>query len=90
MQGPNPSEVLHGMTSAYVFEKTLCEKCAHLSRIAHAIDSGSVQINPNDAFSKVEYLIFELADGDIRAHLDLQRTLDTVFLMKVLHHVATA
>src|SRR4029078_6903029 len=34
------------------------------------------------------YLIVELADGDIRSHLDTQAVLDAVFVMKMLHHVA--
>jgi eukaryotic-like serine/threonine-protein kinase len=90
LQSPNTAEVLLAMTNAYVFEKTLCTKCAHLSRIARALDAGSIQVNPANAYSKVEYLIFELATGDIRAHLDRQAALDVVFVMKTLHHVATA
>jgi eukaryotic-like serine/threonine-protein kinase len=88
MQQPNTAEVLLAMTQAYVFEKTLCEKCNHLSRIARAIGGGDIDVNPSLPFQKVEYLIFELADGDIRGHLDLQSTLDAVFIMKTLHHVA--
>jgi serine/threonine protein kinase len=80
---------LQAMTNAYIFEKKLCEKCAHLSRIARAIDDGSILITPAQPFTKVEYLIFELANGDIRAHLDLQAGLDVVFVMQTLHNIAT-
>jgi eukaryotic-like serine/threonine-protein kinase len=89
LQSPNTAEVLQAMTNAYVYEKRLCEKCAHLSRIARAIESGSIHVNPSDAYTKVEYLIFELASGDVRAHLDIQDRLDLVFVMRTLHHVAT-
>jgi serine/threonine protein kinase len=85
----NTAETLQAMTNAYVFEKALCGKCSHLSRIARAIDDGSILINPEMPYTKVEYLIFELADGDIRAHLDMQATLDIVFVMRTLHNVAT-
>ncbi len=39
---PNTAEVLQGMTTAYMFEKTLCGKCNHLSRIARAVADGSI------------------------------------------------
>jgi eukaryotic-like serine/threonine-protein kinase len=87
-QHRNTAEVLLAMTRAYVFEKNLCEKCTHLSRVVRAIDGGSIE-NSGNPQNKVEYLIFELAEGDIRAHLDAQTILDVVFAMKTLHHVAT-
>src|SRR5204862_166519 len=43
---------------------------------------------PNDAMSTVEYLIFEKADADIRAHLDAHADLDIAFALRALHHVA--
>jgi len=86
---PNPAEVLQAMTSAYMFEKVVCDKCSHLSKVARALDSGSIQTDPKNPFTKVEYLIFELAKHDVRAHLDIQDSLDYVFVMKTLHNVAT-
>ncbi|MGO9109587.1 MAG: protein kinase domain-containing protein [Thermoguttaceae bacterium] len=88
-QCPNTAEVLLAMTQAFVFEKTICDKCAHLSRVARAIDGGSIQVNPADPYTKVDFLIFELATGDVRSHLDMQAALDVVFIMRTLHHVAT-
>jgi serine/threonine protein kinase len=85
------AELLKGLTEAYLFERSICQRCRdyYLKRVVHAIDHGSIHANPNDPLSKVEYLIFELAEGDIRAHLDAQVELDMAFLMRVLHHVAT-
>ena len=84
---PNTAEVLQWMTHAYVFEKELCEKCAHLTRVVRAIGSGSV--NPTgDPLKKVEYLIFEQADDDIRGHLDASEKLDILFLLRTLHGIA--
>lgn len=88
MLAPNTPVVLNALSTSYIFEKSLCEKTAHLSRITRAIDSGNIHVNKADPFSKVEYLIFELADHDIRAHLDLLVNLDTVFVFNALHHVA--
>lgn len=84
--------LLNEMTAACLFEKKLCERCADrsLRRVVHAIDSGTIQVNEADPFSKVEYLIFKLADGDIRAVLDTQAQFDLAFALRTLHHVAAA
>jgi serine/threonine protein kinase len=86
---PSAPDVLNAMTKAYVFERDLCKKCSHLSRIARAIDEGYVHTNANSPFHRVDYLIFELAEGDVRAHLDAQAVLDVIFALKTLHHIAT-
>ncbi len=88
LQSPDSALALQAMVNAYLFEKALCEKCQHLSRIARAVASGATKCS--NPFDKVEYLIFELADGDIRSQLDAQQQLDTVFIHKMLHGVATA
>jgi serine/threonine protein kinase len=90
-QQPNTAEVLEAMTNAYLFEKRICEKCNdhYMKRVVHAIESSSLQADPTQPFSKVEYLIFELADGDIRAHLDAQQNFDIAFALRTLHNVAT-
>jgi serine/threonine protein kinase len=82
--------MLHSLTQTYLFEKNLCLRCRDqsLKRVVHAIDSGTVRLNPADPLSTVEYLIFERADGDIRAHLDAQADLDIAFVLRALHHVA--
>lgn len=89
LSSPDPASVLQAVTTAYNFERTLCEKCGRLNRIVRAMESGTVDVNSTDPYSKVQYLIFELADGDVRSHLDTMVGLDTVFLMKTLHGVAT-
>jgi serine/threonine protein kinase len=90
-QQPNTAEFLRWMTDAYLFEKNVCQRCRdqYLKRVVHAIDHGTIQTDPNSPFSKVEYLIFELADGDIRAHLDAQQDFDVAFALRTLHEVAT-
>lgn len=88
-QFPRPSDLLPLMMNTYVFEKTLCKKVAHLSRVSHAIADGAIDMDPNNPFAKVEYLIFELAESDVRKHLDMQADLDVVFVLRVIHEVAT-
>jgi len=89
LESDNPANVLLAMTHAYVFEKKICQKCAHLSKIARALDSGVIDVDSSTPFSKVEYLIFELAEEDVRSHLDAAQNLDAVFAVRTLHHVAT-
>lgn len=86
--GTNAPLMLQAITQAFNFEKQLCDKCNHLSRIARAIGSGSI-VDHAEPLRRVDYLIFELAHGDIRAHLDAHAVLDAAFIMKTLHHVAT-
>jgi serine/threonine protein kinase len=90
-RSPNPPEFLQWMTSAYLFEKNICEQCRdfNLGRVARAIGSGNVLPDPSHAANRVDYLIFELAAGDIRSQLDAQHELDVVFVLRTLHHVAT-
>jgi serine/threonine protein kinase len=89
-ESPNSAEVFQAMSTAYLFEKSVCEKCNRLNRIARAIDAGSHILCKGQPHTKVEYLVFELAERDIRSHMDDLRKLDLLFLMKTLHHVATA
>lgn len=83
--------MLNSMTSAYLFERKVCEKCRdrQLRKVVHAIDTFTIQPVPNNWMSTVECLVFERADGDIRAHLDAQDRFDLVFVLRTLHHVAT-
>lgn len=44
--------------------------------------------NPTNPYSTVQYLIFELAEGDVRKFLDLSDKLDNVFAMRSMHNIA--
>ena len=70
----------------------VCARCKSqsLKNVVHAIDSGSFWLDPIDNHSVVEYLIFELAEGDIRAHLDASPMFDTAFALHNLHQIARA
>lgn len=90
MQGSGATklEQMQWLISTYLFEKQLCNKCNHLSRVARALESGSFNQDHENPYFEVFYLIFELADHDIRAHFDDQDYLDTVFTLKMLHDVS--
>jgi serine/threonine protein kinase len=85
-------QAISALTSAYLFEKNICEKCNNqrLDRVVHAIDSFTIQADPANPFSKVECLIFELANGDIRSHMNAAQNFDLAFTLRALHNVAVA
>jgi len=88
-------DVMKLMADSYTFERDICLKCrdARMKRVVQAIDYGTYEsdpANPFGRFLKVEYLIFERADGDIRSHLDQQAMFDIVFALRTLHSAAAA
>ena len=78
------------LVDEYYFERNILLKCRSnkLSKISVPIDHGSLDIHGFGEFSVVYYLIFELAKGDIRKHLDLSDKFDLCWNLKILHHVA--
>lgn len=82
---------LEAQTSAYNFERDLLEKCKtkHLSKIVVPIDSGSIEVpNCNKYIGTVYYIIFELADGDIRTVYEKFDKLSLAFIFRSLHNIA--
>lgn len=88
---PDPAEVLRVMTEAFTYERALCQKCVdkRMRRVVAAIGDGTVYVHADDPGSVVQYLIFELADRDVRAYLDVFDHFDTAWSLRALHHVAT-
>lgn len=91
LTSPNPARALQAMTEAFNFELALCEKCSgkRLRRVVRAIGDGKVSVRAEDPASVVQYLIFELADSDVRAYLDSFDQFDIAWVLRALHHVAT-
>lgn len=77
------------LTNAYKFEKELLEKCRDKSRIVTPIASGYVDVHRFDPINQVPYLIFDMADGDIRAKVATLQTFDLAWSIRSLHHAAT-
>jgi len=90
-QEPDPARVLEVMTKAYNFERDLLNKCKNnrLSKIITPIADGSVEI-PGEVgeIKTVMYLIFELADGDIRKFYKLSNNIDLAWCLRSLHNAA--
>jgi len=91
LKSDDPSTALQAMTAAYNFERDLCRLCRErrLSRVVRAIDDGRLVVDPANPATVVQYLVFELADGDIRSQLDSIDRFDTAWALRSLHHIAT-
>jgi serine/threonine protein kinase len=76
------------MTAAYLFEANLLRMCGdrRMTRVVRAVDQG-VTLVPNCAIPTVEFLIFELADGDIRTQMAVGRHFDIAWALRTAHHV---
>jgi len=79
---------LKKMTDTYSFERDLLRVCKEkkLSKVSLILDEGEAVI-PGFTINKVPYLIFELAEGDVRACLDLSENIDNTWKLKSLHNV---
>jgi serine/threonine protein kinase len=80
---------LETMTRTYNFEKDVLALCrgANLDRVVVAISDGSLAV-PAAPFGEVFFLIFELADGDIRRHAVMSNLFDAKWSLHALHHIA--
>ena len=81
---------LQAMTEAYNFERNLLNRCEErrMDRIVQGLASGSIQIG-GSANGVVQYLILELADGDVRNYLARFNEIELAWVLRCLHHVAT-
>lgn len=81
---------LRRLTSAYEHERDILEHCKNrrLSGVVLAITHGYVHIaGMSRSEGTVYYLIFELADSDMRRQVDLSKRLDPIWSLKVLDDV---
>jgi eukaryotic-like serine/threonine-protein kinase len=88
---PDPARDLEPLIRAFNFERDVLETCRQgkLSRIVTALGSGSVTVPGFPPPATVQYIIFELADGDVRSLMATAAGFDAVLVMRTLHHVAT-
>jgi len=82
----DPLRELQLLTETFNFERDLLERCKanNLKNVVTAIEEGSVTIDG----LPVHYLIFEMADCDIRGYMDMSGKLDVAWTLRMLHQVA--
>jgi serine/threonine protein kinase len=84
---------LQQLTTAYLYERDILLYCneRRLRRVVHAVDHGEVQVPGFPGVNgRVLYLIFELAEGNLRQQVNINSRLDTMWCMKALKETAAA
>ena len=82
--------IMTEMTEAYNYEKELSEHCRnkHVNKVSFVVDYGEQNV-PGYSIPIVPFLIFELANGDIRKAIDFSTKLNTIWKFHSLHEIAT-
>lgn len=91
LSASDPARELQLMTEAYNFERDMLERCRnrHLDRVVRAITDGKVIVPSPSGGNVVQYLIFELAERDVRVQLDITGQCDLAWILRSLHQIAT-
>ena len=93
LQSSDPARELQAMLEAYNFERDLLKKCKdhRLSKIIMPLADGKVEV-PGEVTDLrfVMYLIFELADGNVRQFYNLSQNIDLAWCLRSLHNTAVA
>lgn len=81
-------DLMGDMINAFRFERDLSLKCqeGHVTKVSFVRDSGEESVQ-GYFIPIVPYLVFDLADGDIRGKLDFSSNLDNAWKLRSLHHV---
>ena len=88
LEADDPAEILENLTTAFNFERRLLERCRRLSRVVSALAGGTVTERLGGHTEVAQYIIFELAESDLRKHT-LLKAFDLALNLRTLHHVAT-
>jgi serine/threonine protein kinase len=82
-------DIMTDMLNAYKYEKQLSEFCRghHVTKVLFVKDAGEENIE-GFTIQLVPYLIFDLAEGDVRRNLIFSEKLDVTWRIKSLHDIA--
>ncbi|MEX2411341.1 MAG: protein kinase [Candidatus Paceibacterota bacterium] len=85
----DPVDVINDMTTAYIYERELSKHCQdkHVTKVSFVKESGQEYIK-GFSIQFVPYLIFDLAEGDVRRTLNISGSLDYAWRFKSLHDIA--
>lgn len=82
-------DVMTEMLNAFKYEKELSDFCKghHVTKVLFVKEAGE-EVVTGYTISRVPYLIFDLADGDVRKNLIFSEKLDFIWRLKSLHDIA--
>jgi eukaryotic-like serine/threonine-protein kinase len=86
---PNPAQAASDALKAFAFEVQLLQACRRRSRVVTILDSGLHTPDPQESAFFVPYLIFELADYDVRRYLT-KHDADVAWKLRAAHQLAVA
>jgi eukaryotic-like serine/threonine-protein kinase len=91
LAGPDPARELQRLTVTFNAERDLLEWCGSrgLNRIVRALASGTTRV-PGASPEVVNYLIFEVADGDARSAVTSRNPSDQLPMIWLAHNAAAA
>jgi serine/threonine protein kinase len=90
-QAEDFARALQRLTASFNFERELLSKCrdSRMRRVVSPIADGVHAVaGCAPPLDRVHYLIFELADGDIRRHAAELTAIDVAWCLRSLHHTA--
>lgn len=87
--GQSIVKILQEQTNAFEFEKNLLIKCrnSRLTKVSMIIDEGEENLE-GFTIPTVPYLIFEIAEGDVRSNIKFSNNSDIAWKIKSLHDIA--
>lgn len=83
-------EVMLEQSRAYEYEKDVLNRCKdrRLSKVATIIDEGN-EVIEGFVYNQVPYLVFEMANGDLRSQLkNYTNALEAAWKLRSLHNIA--
>ena len=85
----DPTRALQDLVTAFNFERDLLTACRdrRLDRVVTAVDHGQIILDPILYASLVPFIIFERAEGDIRALMAVSQKFDNAWALRTLHQV---
>lgn len=85
----NVLNAIKEMTDAFTYERDLLQRCKNnsLSKISMIIDEGEIELDGFNVINKVPFLVFDLAEGDIRSVIDFSTNVDILWKIKSLHNI---
>jgi eukaryotic-like serine/threonine-protein kinase len=87
-ESSDPARDLQPLIEAFNFERDLLRDCKDLSRVVTALADGAVQVQSSRGPEVVQYIIFELAESDVRSQMADADELDLAWKLRSLHHIA--
>lgn len=91
MKEPNPAIAIKQMIDSFLFEWDVIQACngRGMDRVVRGIASGTTTVAGADAGGVAQYMIFELAEHDVRTFIKFSSKFDLAWSLRSLHHVAT-